>query len=177
MSHTLELPQSSVFFIAVGVLTNLIALYFVSGSEHVSFFLVLSAVVVSGFLADLITALAHFGFDYVIPGGMPIFGPIAREFRKHHEAPGLSPSNYAMNFTKGAYGSFPIAVLVICLAWNGSESALSFFLLATLMGISIWALFFHQIHSYAHMGSLLPAAEFNKWTDRIQHLSTEREQT
>jgi hypothetical protein len=59
---------------------------------------------VSGFLADLLTGLMHFGFDYVFPDWMPIFGPIAKEFREHHEEPTLDPSAYVVNSPRGRTG-------------------------------------------------------------------------
>ena len=43
----------------------------------------------SGFLGDLFTGFAHFGFDYVFPDKMPILGPVAKEFRQHHDRPTL----------------------------------------------------------------------------------------
>jgi hypothetical protein len=63
----------------------------------------------SGFLADLLTGLMHFEFDYAFPDWMPILGPIAKGFRGHHKEPTLDPSAYVVNFTKGSYGSFLVA--------------------------------------------------------------------
>jgi hypothetical protein len=44
------------------------------------------------------------------------------------------------------------------------------------MSTSIWMLGFHQIHSYTHMGSKLPADEFNRAVIEINQLPTRREQ-
>jgi hypothetical protein len=130
----------------------------------------------SGFLADMITGLAHFGFDYVFPYSMPILGPIAKEFREHHEEPTLDPSNYIVNFTKGSYGSLAMAGLVILLVGVLPHDSVSFFLVCVLLGIAIWAFFFHQIHAYAHMGSHLSPEEFNRRVTEITRLPSKAEQ-
>jgi hypothetical protein len=42
--------------------------------------------------------------------------------------------------------------------------------------MSFWAFFFHQIHSYAHMGSALPPEEFNRRVAQIRQLPSEVQQ-
>jgi len=42
-----------------------------------------------GHLSDLFTGLPHFSFDYVFLEKMPIMGPMAKEFREHHNFPDL----------------------------------------------------------------------------------------
>lgn len=50
--------------------------------------------------------------------------------------------------------------------------AASFILIATLFGMSLWALLFHQIHSYAHMGSALSPDELHARIAEIRLLPT-----
>jgi hypothetical protein len=52
----------------------------------------------------------------------------------------------------------------------------SFLIVATLLGLSLWALFFHQIHSYAHMGSCLSPDEFKLRVTQISQLPTQAAQ-
>lgn len=179
MTRVLELPNSCLPFIVITILATLLAVYLVAASEHASLVLAIAAVFASGFLADLITAFVHFGLDYAVPSyRVPILGPMSREFQEHHDNPTQSPSNsnYGVNFTKGAYGSFPVLIPVIIFAWNGTEGVLSFFVLATLTGMSVWALFVNQIHAFTHMGSDVSSEEFSQWTERIKNLPTETEQ-
>jgi len=103
---------------------------------------------------------------------MPILGPIAREFREHHDCPTLDPKDYVVNLTKGAYCSLPVALLVYALCLTLPADGISFFIEATLLGMSFWAFFFHQIHSYAHMGSRLSPDEFNARVAQISRLPT-----
>jgi hypothetical protein len=42
------------------------------------------------------------------------------------------------------------------------------------MGTCVWAFFFHQFHSYAHMGSHLPPEDFNRRVREVALLSTKR---
>ncbi|MEY9750140.1 hypothetical protein ABIF65_009514 [Bradyrhizobium japonicum] len=136
---------------------------------------VIPAFFISGFLADAFTGLAHFCFDYVFPESIPIFGPIAREFREHHEYPTLDPSNYIENLTKGAYASLPTTALTVWAAYELPVGAVSFVVVATLLGMSLWALLFHQIHSYAHMGSILPPEELHARVVEIRRLESHSE--
>ena len=179
MSRVLELPQSCIPLILIAVLAKLLAIYLVATSEQASLILMVAAFFVGGFLADLVTAFVHFGLDYAVKSyKMPILGPMAWEFQKHHEDPIQFPtnSNYGVNFTKGAYGSLPLLIPVIILAWDGTEGALSFFVLATLVGISIWGLFVNQIHAYTHVGADFASEEFNRCLERIKGLPTEADQ-
>jgi hypothetical protein len=173
---TIELPKSSkpIVLFAVAALTA--AAYSVAGHRSADIRLVLLAVLVSGYLADLFTGMMHFGFDYVFPDEMPILGPIAVEFRQHHTRPTLDPSNYVVNLTKGAYGSIPLALLICFLARDPQGGEISFFVIATLFGMSLWGFFFHQIHSYAHMGSLLAPEIFSARVAQIAHLPHKQEQ-
>lgn len=173
----LELPQASKTIIAITVLTQIVAIFLVARHPHAGAWLAVVAFLASGFLADLLTGLMHFGFDYVFPEWMPILGPIAKEFVEHHEEPTLDPSAYAVNFTKGSYGSFLAATLVSILSFALPDNATSFFVIATLMGICVWTFFFHQIHSYAHMGSHLLPEDFNRRVREIACLPTKRERT
>jgi len=52
----------------------------------------------------------------------------------------------------------------------------SFLVDASLLMTSLWMLGFHQIHSYAHMGSNLPPEEFNRAVAEISQLPTRRQQ-
>jgi hypothetical protein len=173
---TLELPRTSKTIIFITLIALAVAYYRVAIHGGGDIWLVLIAFVLSGFIADLFTALAHFSFDYVWPDEVPILGPISVEFREHHDCPTLDPSNYQENFTKGSYGSLFACVLIVGLSFVMSDSSASFLVLATLLGISTWAFFFHQIHSYAHMGSTLPPEEFKRRVVEISQLSNKAEQ-
>jgi hypothetical protein len=152
------------------------ALYTLASYQHRSFWLCVVAFFAGGFLTDWISGLAHFGFDYVWPPRFPIMGPIAVEFREHHEDPTLDPSAVLTNFTKAAYGTIPIAAATCLVASMSDDDMLSFGIGAILFATSVWMLGFHQIHSYAHMGSKLPAEEFNRAVAEIGNLPTERQQ-
>ena len=173
---TLELPRSSRVFVAITAAVVFAAAVQVGLHQDGSLLLLVVAFFVSGFLADAFTGLAHFCFDYVFPYWVPIFGPIAKEFRDHHEDPTLDPSNYAENLTKGSFCSLPVALIVLYLAFACPSGSAWFLLLATLSGISIWAFLFHQIHSYAHMGSILPPDELHACIARLRKLPTTEQQ-
>lgn len=158
---TLELPQASRPIIVLGILLLVWALVVLLRSDHLTILTAIALFFLSGFFADMLTAFFHFGFDYVFPYKMPVLGPIAREFREHHEAPTLDPSSYVVNLTKGAYASIPLALLGICVASFTADTFAMFLVTGTIIGMSVWALFFHQIHAYAHMGSSLAPEEFN----------------
>lgn len=172
----LELPQSSRLFIAVTVLSAACASFLVLRFQNFSILMLIVLFFLSGFFADMLTAFFHFGFDYVFPYSMPILGPIAREFRAHHEYPTLDPSNYVVNLTKGAYASFPLSLIAMLTTWLGGDGLAVFLLSGTMTGMSIWALFFHQIHAYAHMGSHLHPERFNARVAEIAQLADPREQ-
>ena len=179
MSRVPELPPSCAPLIVVALLAKSLAVYLVVTSEYASFVLVVVAFFVSGFLADLITAFAHFALDYVVTSyKIPVIGPMAREFQKHHENPVQYPtnSNYSVNFTKGAYGNLPVLIPVIVIAWNGIEGVLSFFILTTLVGASVWAFFVNQIHAYTHIGADCFSEELQQQMERIKDLASETEQ-
>jgi hypothetical protein len=129
---------------------------------------------ISAFLADLITALFHFGFDYVFPYALPVLGPIAREFNEHHDAPTLDPRNWVENLTKGSYASFLISLAAFALAPVLSSGAGAHLIRATLLDLAIWTLFFHQMHSYAHMGSSLSPEVFHQTIVEISRLPSKR---
>jgi hypothetical protein len=147
-----------------------------SRHPHASVILASLALAVSGYVADAFTGVAHFAFDYVLPYHVPVFGPIAREFNEHHEEPTLDPSNYVENFTKGAYASLLAAALAFLLWAVLPKTALAFFFEVVATGLALWALFFHQIHSYAHVGSKLQPEAFNKKVAEIAQMKSESEQ-
>lgn len=138
--------------------------------------LAIAALVVSGYVADAITGVAHFAFDYVLPYDISVFGPIAREFNEHHDEPTLDPSNCVENFTKGAYASLPAAALTFLLLGALPETGSAFFAAAVAAGLAVWGLFFHQIHSYAHVGSTLGPEAFNTRVAEIAEMGSEPEQ-
>jgi len=173
---TLQLPKSSKILVVISAGFVLAAGVRILHHESASWFLVVLAFLASGFLADAFTGLAHFGFDYVFPDKMPILGPIAMEFREHHDYPTLDPSNYAENLTKGCWCSLPLSILVFYLAGEHPSGGAWFAVLATLFGMSAWGFFFHQIHSYAHMGSILPPEELHACIARIRLLPSPTEQ-
>jgi hypothetical protein len=173
---TLELPKSSKTVVVVSIIALAIALYCVASHGGRDPWLALAAFFISGFFGDLFTGFAHFGFDYVFPDKMPILGPIAKEFREHHDYPTLDPKDYVVNFTKGGYASLPLSLAACILERNMPGDGVSFLILATLAGLSVWALFFHQIHSYAHMGSCLSPDEFKLRVASISRLPSQAAQ-
>jgi Lipid desaturase domain len=143
---------------------------------NVGLFGLVAALVISGLLADAITALAHFSFDYIFPYNFPIFGPIAKGFNDHHDEPRLDPKDKIENFTLGAYGSCAISVVSLGLALFGDHGPASSFVMTLTLFLAIWGLLFHHLHSYAHMGSVLDPHVFNKEIERISTLESKREQ-
>jgi hypothetical protein len=172
----LALPQSSKAIVFTCIALQAVALYVVATHSHRSLWLAVVAFFVGGFLTDLISGLAHFGFDYVWPARMPILGPIAVEFREHHESPTLDPSALVTNLTKGAYGALPFALITLVVARVAGDNTASFLAVAALLETSLWMLGFHQIHSYAHMGSQIPPEEFNRLVAEISQLPAKRQQ-
>ena len=172
----LELPGSSRTVVIAAAALIAVSGFRVAAHEGTSPLLIGVAFFASGFLADALTGLAHFGFDYVFPDEMPILGPIAVEFREHHDYPTLDPSNYTENLTKGSWCSLPLSCGVFYLAGAHPSGSAWFTVIATLFGMSLWAFFFHQIHSYAHMGSILPPEELHACVKRIRSLPSTAEQ-
>lgn len=172
----LELPKTSKPLVIVAAIAFTVALCSVCTRDDADPLSSVISLLISAFFADMFTGLAHFGFDYMFPEKMPILGPIAREFRAHHEHPMLDPSNYPENLTKGSYCSLPLSLVVILLSNIMPSATGAFLLLATLLGMSFWAYFFHQIHSYAHMGSTLSANELNVCVGRIKKLTSKKQQ-
>jgi hypothetical protein len=155
------LPKKSVSLVTACLIAETLALTAVMTHRDRSVWLFAIAFFLSGFIADLISGLAHFGFDYIWPPTIPILGPIAVEFRQHHETPTLDPSNFVENFSRGAYVALPLALITYWSAVRWSPTSGSFFLLSLMAEASVWAFAFHQIHSYAHMGASLSPDEFN----------------
>jgi hypothetical protein len=167
---TLELPKSSRTVVIVALVALGATLYRVCALDGGTLWLVAPCFLVSGFLGDLLTGLAHFGFDYVFPAKMPILGPIAAEFRQHHDRPTLDPSDYIVNLSKGSYASLPLSVIVWMASARPGSDWISLAIVYTLLAMSFWAFFFHQIHSYAHMGACLSPEEFKRNVARISRL-------
>lgn len=172
----LELPQSSRPLIFVAIAITCAASVAIVLSPHFNLVWLIVLFFLSGFFADLLTACFHFGFDYVFPYSMPILGPISREFRAHHGYPTLDPSNAVVNLTKGAYASLPLSLIGTAVYFLGGGGLVPFVISSTLVGMSIWAFFFHQIHAYAHMGSHLNADDFNARVAEIGKLDDVRQQ-
>ena len=170
----LALPNSSKPIVVLAVVSQICATVLIAVHPSGDLWLGLVALLASAYLADLCTGLAHFGFDYVFPNRMPILGPIAAEFRLHHERPTLDPTNCWVNYTKGAYVCLPVSLLICVSNLKAGDGALAFLLNSTGAGMGFWFLFFHQIHSYAHLGSYLPPAEFNGRVAQIRALPTKR---
>jgi hypothetical protein len=170
----LTLPHAFGPVVAACFAAQALALYVTAVHPDRSGSLCVVAFFIGGFVTDWFSGVAHFGFDYVWPPKFPILGPIAVDFRAHHERPGLDPSAVFVNLTKGSYGALPIACATIAVAVFADRP--SFLLVASGMATSIWMLGFHQIHSYAHMGKSIPAEEFNRAVARIVELPTRQEQ-
>jgi hypothetical protein len=172
----LTLPTKSQPIVYLCLVTQAFVLYAVAGHPHRSPWLALIAFFAGGFITDLISGLFHFSFDYVWPPKTPIMGPISVEFQAHHVEPGLDPSALTSNLTRGAYGALPFALLAWGVNSAAAETPLSFLGAATIMWASLWMLGFHQIHSYTHMGSRVPAEEFNRAVAVISRLPSKRQQ-
>ncbi|WP_201841431.1 fatty acid desaturase CarF family protein [Microvirga zambiensis] len=172
----IKLPEKSIIVISGALLLIVLNLYILTQHSHFSVFLVIIALLVSGFLSDAFTGVAHFGFDYVLPYSLPILGPVAFEFNQHHDEPSLDPSSYGPNLTKGGYVSIPLSILLLILTIMTPKTHFWFWVEATFAGTTAWALFFHQIHAYAHMGSRLPPHVFKGKVEEIARLETKREQ-
>ena len=172
----LKLPEKSIIAISIAMLLLVLNLYILAHHSHTSVFLVVMAFLVSGFVADAFTGVAHFGFDYVLPYSLPVLGPVAFEFNQHHDEPSLDPSSYGPNLTKGSYVSIPLSILLLMLVSVAPGTYFWFWVEATFMGITAWAFFFHQIHAYAHMGSSFPPDVFKGRVEEIARLETKREQ-
>ena len=173
---TLALPKSSKLTVVAALIAFGFAFQSVQGQESTNLWLALLAFAVSGFFSDLFTAFAHFGFDYIWADTIPILGPVAKEFREHHDCPTLDPADYVENLSKGAYCSLPLSILVFSLGESGTYGPVGFFLLSVLLGMSVWAFFFHQIHSYAHMGRCLDPEDFKRRVRQISRLTNRQEQ-
>jgi hypothetical protein len=172
----LKLPEESRAAILFAVLMLLLNLYVLAHHDHASLFLVIMAFLISGFVADAFTAVAHFGFDHVLPFDLPLIGPAAFEFNQHHDEPTLDPSTYGPNLTKGSYVSIPLSILLLVLMGIAPETSFWFVVKASFWGITVWAFFFHQIHAYAHMGSSLPADVFKERVEEIGRMGNRRAQ-
>ncbi len=142
---------------------------------NITFLAVIAALVISGLLADAITALAHFSFDYIFPYDFPIFGPIAKGFNDHHDEPRLDPKDKIENFTLGAYGSCAVSAVSLAVILLGGHGPVSSFVTTLLLFLAVWGLLFHHLHSYAHMGSMLDPHMFNREIERISILESKRE--
>lgn len=170
------LPNESRLAVFGCIAIQAVAVYAVATHGHPSAGVAIVAFFVGGFVTDLISGLAHFGFDYVWPPWMPVLGPIAVEFREHHENPTLDPSALLTNFTKAAYGTIPIALATCVVTFLSGETLLWFFVDSSLLATSIWMFGFHQIHSYAHMGSRLSPEAFNRAVVEISRIPNKRTQ-
>lgn len=170
------LPQQSRFTVYGCIAMQAVAFYAVASHGHRSLWLAIVAFFIGGFVTDWISGLAHFGFDYVWPPWMPILGPVSVEFREHHQDPTLDPSALMTNFTKAGYAALPLAFITWIVTIRSADTSLSFLMDATLLAISVWMFGFHQIHSYAHMGSKLAAEDFNRAVVEIGRLPTKRQQ-
>lgn len=172
----LTLPEASKPTVVVGLIVEAWAVLGLVSHGHRSLWLCLIAFLAGAFISDWLSGLAHFGFDYVWPPRAPVMGPIAVDFRRHHERPTLDPSALLINLTKGVYAALPLGVIAGAFAWTSADTTRSFFIAAVLVETSLWMLGFHQIHSYAHMGSQLSPEEFNRAVAAIDQLPTRRQQ-
>src|SRR5690349_8328794 len=98
-----SLPKKSWTIIALSVVAQCFAIGALVSSFELNIPLLIAAFFIGTYLADLNTAIFHFGFDYVWPDNFPIMGPISLEFRRHHDRPTLDPSDMGGNLTRGAY--------------------------------------------------------------------------
>lgn len=167
---TLKLPQKSRFFLVFCGVIYVIAFLELCKLNHFTLYTFIAAFFIGGFITDLLTGLAHFGFDYIWPDDMPILGPISVDFRAHHSMPTLDPSALDVNFTMGAYAGLPFSLATLGAAYWLPDNILTALLTLSFFSISLWMLGFHQIHSYAHMGSCLSPQEFNQAVQEITKL-------
>lgn len=173
---TFALPAASKVVVVIGFVALVAASLPIVTHENMQLWLLLLAFTMSAYLSDLITGIAHFCFDYVFPYGVPILGPISKEFTEHHDEPSLDPSDYVANLTKGAYASIPLSLAVIGLHQLTEPTNFSFVIETVIFGMSFLALFFHQIHSYAHMGKHVAPEAFKARVEEIKKLPTKQQQ-
>lgn len=171
----LTLPKESRILVGLCLVVQAFAVYQVATHPGLSFLMTIAAFFIATYIADLITAIFHFGFDYIWEADTPFVGPISVEFRQHHDKPMLDPSAYVSNFTRGAYMGIPFGLIAYFGAKNHDGGQLQYLYVASVLGISLWGLGFHQIHSYTHMGKSVPPDEFNAAVARISQLP-EKEQ-
>jgi hypothetical protein len=176
MMAVLTLPKSSRVVVVTCFAAQAFALYAVARHNQRGLWLSAAAFFAGGFITDLISGLFHFSFDYVWPPRTPIMGPISIEFQEHHTIPILDPSALVPNLTRGSYGALPFALAAWAVAAWSADTNAGFLAAATVMSASIWMLGFHQIHSYTHMGSSIPAEEFNLAVAEISRLDSRRRQ-
>lgn len=157
----LALPEKSNTIVIACLVIQALAIYCVITDANRRLWILVTAFIFSGFLTDLVSGLAHLSFDYIWPPATPILGPIAIEFRQHHEGPTLDPSNLMANLSRGAYVALPVALLGLIVSELWTRTILSFFAVTSLVAASAWIIGFHQIHSYAHMGQRIHPDEFN----------------
>ncbi|AGS25647.1 Kua-ubiquitin conjugating enzyme hybrid localization domain-containing protein [Rhizobium etli] len=129
----------------------------------------------SALLADLLSSLVHFSFDYVLSDRMPLLGSVVQSFRRHHDNPVLDPTTSLSNLAMGATAALPLSIAAtIVLAIDlGLPSYLGG---ATLAAMSVWGLFFHQIHAYAHMGAHIDVEDWNQRVDEIMRSDSHADQ-
>lgn len=174
-AKTLKLPKRSHLVVIACLFLQAMAVHAVFAQhDALSTIWIILAILLGTYLADLITALFHFGFDYVWPDDFPVMGPISVEFRAHHDHPQLDPSAIVANLTQGAYMGITFAIGALCVAAGGVGFG-SVFSAVVLLTVSIWGLFFHQIHSYSHMGHSLASDEFNAAVARISALPKDQQ--
>jgi hypothetical protein len=174
--RVLTLPKSSRAVVAMCFAAQACALYTVARHNQRGLLLSVAAFFAGGFITDLISGLFHFSFDYVWPPRTPIMGPISIEFQEHHTMPILDPSAVVPNLTRGSYGALPFGLAAWAVAATSADTPGGFLAAATVMSASVWMLGFHQIHSYTHMGSSIPAEEFNRAVAEISRLDSRRRQ-
>jgi hypothetical protein len=172
----LTLPKSSRILIVVCFAVQAVTLHQVASRQARSLWILPIAFFAGGFVTDLISGLFHFSFDYIWPPRTPIMGPISVEFREHHDEPTLDPSAFVSNVTRGAYGALPIALITLLVDKMSVDNFGAFLMLSILTATSLWMLGFHQIHSYAHMGSQFLPQQFNLAVTQISKLPTKRQQ-
>lgn len=173
---TATLPSRSIPAIGLAVAAIAAAAANLWLRGDISWLAFVAALVASAFVADAITAVAHFSFDYIFPYDFPIFGPIAEGFNRHHDRPCLDPKDAAENFTLGAYGSCAVSAASLPLILAADYGPISSLFLTLFLLLSVWGLLFHHLHSYAHMGSILGPATFTREIERISHLPSKKAQ-
>ena len=103
--------------------------------------------------ADVVSGLAHWGFDRYGSETTPLLGPhFVQPFREHHRDPkAMTRHGFLETNGNNAIGGTAAGVVFLAVFWFfGRESAAVSCVVLWLTSTSIWALPANQVHKWAH---------------------------